>query len=173
MIPFKELVTERMVLRAPKASDAGPMHLFASDLRVAAMTTSIPHPYPPGAAQSYLDGVVSRLDKEVLWSIDASPSGGAEFVGLIVARHVDSEIGYWVGPPFWRTGYATEAAAEVTRYLIDECGHAVVTATVFVENLASQAVMRKAGFRQDGDLLQFSVARATEVRSLRFVHDAG
>ncbi len=43
--------TERLVLRPLRASDAGPIRLHSSDRRVARMTTSSPHPYPPGAAE--------------------------------------------------------------------------------------------------------------------------
>jgi RimJ/RimL family protein N-acetyltransferase len=40
----------RLVLRPLRPSDAGLMTLYASDRRVAEMTTSIPHPLPPGMA---------------------------------------------------------------------------------------------------------------------------
>ena len=46
-----EIRTERLVLRPPRPSDAGPIGHYCSDPRLARMTASIPHPYPPGAAE--------------------------------------------------------------------------------------------------------------------------
>ncbi len=51
--------TERLVLRPLRASDAGPITLHASDERVARMTAAIPHPYPPGAADAFIEGTLS------------------------------------------------------------------------------------------------------------------
>jgi RimJ/RimL family protein N-acetyltransferase len=44
----------RMILRPLRASDVGLVTLYASDRRVSEMTTTIPHPYPPGAAEAYV-----------------------------------------------------------------------------------------------------------------------
>ncbi|MEM6906013.1 MAG: GNAT family N-acetyltransferase, partial [Pseudomonadota bacterium] len=53
----QELRTARLVLRPLRPSDAGPMTLYCGDERLARMTASIPHPYPPGAASAYIDAV--------------------------------------------------------------------------------------------------------------------
>jgi RimJ/RimL family protein N-acetyltransferase len=156
--------TGRLTLRPLRASDAGPMTLYASDPRVARMTTSIPHPYPPGAAEAYIAGQARRVGERV-WAIDASRIGAGELVGLIVHRAHDAaegEIGYWVGPPFWNTGYASEAlAAVVARVLAD--GTESLVARVFADNPASAHVLGKAGFVPDGEVHAHSVARGETV----------
>ena len=167
-IEHRELSGDRLCLRLPRISDAGPLALYAGDERVAAMTTSIPHPYPPGAAEGFIDVVLNGRSPEVVWAIDATPDGGEELIGLISVKRAAVELGYWVGPPFWGTGYASEAAAMVCRYLLEECGTGRISATVFFDNPASQRVLTRAGFRHSGETWVYSIARQMEVPARTF-----
>ena len=47
--------TEFFDLRPLRRSDMGLIDHYAGDARVARMTTSIPHPLPPGATEAYVD----------------------------------------------------------------------------------------------------------------------
>ena len=105
-----EIRGERLLLRPPRMSDSGPLSLYAGDERVAKMTAMIPHPYPPGAAEAFIAAATSGRSPEAIWVIDATPDDGAEMVGVIGVKHGHAELGYWIGPPFWGTGYASEAA---------------------------------------------------------------
>ena len=151
--------TERLVLRPLRASDAGPISLHASDQRVARMTASIPHPYPPGAADAYIEGTLTGRRAEEVWAIDATPLGGEELIGVIGYTPATGRIGYWVGPPYWNAGYASEAVAALVAHLMSARGLERLDATVFADNAASAAVLLKAGFREIGQSSGFSVAR--------------
>ena len=156
------IATERLTLRPLRPSDAGPMTLYASDPRLARMTTSIPHPYPPGAAEAYIAARLEGRTGEAVWAIDAMPEGGAELVGIILHRPDTGEIGYWVGPPFWNTGYASEALAGLVAHLFGS-GLDRLTARVIEENGASAHVLEKIGFTQTGIGEMFSAARGCVV----------
>ncbi|PJN96140.1 hypothetical protein CNY89_04300, partial [Amaricoccus sp. HAR-UPW-R2A-40] len=54
-----DLVTTRLRLRRLVPADAALVHLYASDARVATMTTSIPHPNPEGASEAFVQRVHS------------------------------------------------------------------------------------------------------------------
>ena len=151
--------TERLVLRPLRLSDAGPITLHASDERVAWMTTSIPHPYPPGAAQAYIEGSLTGRLTEEAWAIDATPSDGEELIGVVAYKPEQGELGYWVGPPAWNVGYATEAVRALVAHLFAARGLERIDATVFADNAASAAVLAKTGFREIGQSSGFSVAR--------------
>lgn len=155
----------RVRLRRPRISDTGPLALYAGDRRVASMTTSIPHPYPPGAAESWVTAILTGRSPETVWIIDATPDDGAELVGVISLKREKAELGYWVGPPFWGTGYASEAAELVCRHLLDT-GLDRVFASVFFDNPGSQRVLARTGFRQTGETWLYSVARQVEVPAL-------
>ena len=168
MMRFQTIATERLILRAPRPADAGPMTLFAGDKRVANMTTSIPHPYSRQMAETFIEQIAAGKHREHVWAMDASNHGGAEFIGLVVLKKESHEIGYWVGSPFWSTGYASEALTGVLAYLRTVPGLPEITASVFFDNPASQQVLRKAGFVETGQTWLHSVSRGVEVPSITF-----
>jgi RimJ/RimL family protein N-acetyltransferase len=153
------ITTERLVLRPLRPSDAGPITMHSSDERVARMTPSIPHPYPPGAAEAYIEGTRNGRRSEESWAIDATPSGGEELIGVIGYKPEARELGYWVGPPSWGVGYATEAVRALVAHLFRTRSLDRIDATVFSDNAASMAVLAKAGFAEIGNSTGYSVAR--------------
>jgi ribosomal-protein-alanine N-acetyltransferase len=78
-------------------------------------------------------------------------------VGLVVlnVRGVDeTEVGYIIHRPFWRCGFATEAAAVCRDYALTVLGSDDVIALIGPENVPSQGVARKIGLRPEPDLVQ-------------------
>jgi len=157
--------TERMTLRSLRPSDAGLLSLYAGDARVAQMTASIPHPLPPGAIEAFIERSVQVRTSETVWALDATKIDGPELIGVIsVDDGVDigEEVGYWVGPPFWNTGYGTEALEGVIAHRFDE-GVSRLTANVFQDNPQSAQVLLHCGFVYTGDGEGYSVARGAVV----------
>lgn len=165
MTHWKPLSSARLSLRALRDADEGPITLYAGDQRVASYT-DIPHPYPPGAAKAYIASALSQQG-QLVWALDATPSGGADFVGVIGFRPAKQSLGYWIGPPFWRQGFATEAATALTDFLLMQ-GLDVVHATAMTENKPSQKVLERAGFLRSGIESRFSIARNAEVQIVTF-----
>ena len=160
-IPEQAVVeTERFDLRPLRKSDMGLIGHYAGDKRVATMTTSIPHPLPPGSAEAFVARALSKDRDEDIWAIDGTKSGGAELMGVISLKPLDrnqSEVGYWVAPVFWNTGLASDAV----KALIDANPNADDTmfASVFQDNPASAQVLTHCGFQYLGDAESYSVAR--------------
>lgn len=151
MIFPEVLETERLTLRRPRPSDAGPISLYAADRRVAEMLESMPHPYPPGAAEAFIATCLKPDAVEHVWVMDAQKIDGPEFIGVIgVKRDADApRLGYWVGPPFWNTGYASEAATAVVGAVRD-AGASGIAARIVKTNDASAHVLVNAGFKEVG-----------------------
>ncbi|MGV6813206.1 MAG: GNAT family N-acetyltransferase [Brevirhabdus sp.] len=159
-----QIESERFDLRALRASDAGPMSLYAGDDRVANMTTSIPHPYPPGAAEAYIASVTGENPRQHVWVIDGTRAGQAELLGLISLMPLGSkqaEIGYWIAPPMWNTGIASEAVATLLE--ANPLGNSAYFAQVFQDNPGSARVLTNHGFEYIGDAEAFSVSRGANV----------
>ncbi|RMF40056.1 MAG: N-acetyltransferase [Alphaproteobacteria bacterium] len=160
----------RLMLRAPRRSDAGLIRLYAGDPRVARMTESIPSPYPPGAAEDFIDGLASGRRSDHVWIMDGTPCGAAELIGAISAQPAGEaafRLGYWVGPPFWNTGYASEALASLIPVLF-EAGVERLEARVFVDNPASAHIVARAGFVAGRRVEVYSVARGEMVPARAF-----
>lgn len=96
--------------------------------------------------------------------IDGSAQDGAEIMGLISLKTVDdrqSEIAYWVAPPYWNTGLGSEALRAL---VLANPGQAeTLFASVFQDNPASARVLTNSGFEYIGDAEAFSVARNAKV----------
>ncbi|WP_372885813.1 GNAT family N-acetyltransferase [Shimia sp.] len=155
---------ERFVLRPLRRSDQGLIEMYAGDEAVARMTSSIPHPLPPGSVEAYIARARADDRLEDVWAIDGSAAGGSEIMGIIGLKRVDLgkvEIGYWVAPAFWNTGLASEAV----RALIgaNPMQSDTIFAAVFQDNPASARVLTNCGFQYLGDAESFSVARNAAV----------
>lgn len=156
--------TERFTLRPLRVSDAGLIQHYAGDLRVAGMTSRIPHPMPPGAVEAYVARAMKADEDEFIWAIDGTCDDGPEVKGVISLKRMDraqSEVGFWTAPPFWNTGLASAAL----QLLVDSnpFGDTAMFATVFQDNPASARVLSHCGFEYLGDAESFSVARDATV----------
>lgn len=168
--PPPSLVAERVELRPLRRADAGPLALYAGEARVARMTSSLPHPYPPGAALAFIEGSATT-DQGAVWAIDGSRSELPDLVGTIGLGRPGAhgaDIGCWIAPPFWGRGLAREAVrAVVGARLFD----APVRGVVFQDNPASARVLEAVGFRRSGEGEAFSVARGEPVATWVYLHD--
>ncbi|MEM8793501.1 MAG: GNAT family N-acetyltransferase [Pseudomonadota bacterium] len=169
-----ELTTKRLTLRTLRPSDAGLMTLYCGDPRVARMTAAIPHPYPPGTAEAFIEAVLAGRNTEEIWAMDATQIGSSELVGVVGFKPEKRKLGYWVGPPFWNTGMASEAVEAVVDYLLGKRRVPQITASVFTDNPASAQVLNKLGFEPGQVHQTFSVGRdgIVDTRDFTVTHQA-
>ena len=173
--PQVELATKRMRLRRLRPADAALMTLYASDARVARMTFQIPHPYPPGAAEAYVERARSDGTKELVWALDTGEDGENGLIGLISLKPGpggEAEVAYWVAPAFWRTGYAGEAIEAVAGWAAAR-GLVALTAQVFQDNVPSIKVLTRAGFAYEGAGEVHALARHAVVPTFRYRRELG
>ena len=156
--------TDRFVLRPLRKSDMGLIELDGGDKRVARMTTTIPHPLPPGSTEAFVTRAMSDDRDEDVWAMDGTIADGSELMGLISLERMDreqSEVSYWVAPPYWNTGLASDAVQALVE--ANPLGNHTMFASVFQDNPASARVLTHCGFEYLGDAESFSVARDTAV----------
>ncbi|HNW58588.1 MAG TPA: GNAT family N-acetyltransferase [bacterium] len=157
MIGHPVLQTERILLRPFQLADAAEVQRLAGDFAIADTTASIPHPYPDGAAEKWIEGYRTRFEegKEVVFAIVLRE--GQLLAGAIGLHHLDNpgevgELGYWIGVPYWGRGYCTEAAAAVIAYGFAQLQLQRIYACHFRRNPASGRVMAKNGMAMEGCL---------------------
>lgn len=126
---------------------------WSNDPRVRSSRTS-PLPNGPETYRNRLGGTLGRNGDTLglLVCVDGERVG---FLYLIREKpgdrpHRRAELSCWVAPEFWGDGYATEAADLAVEHGFDAIGLHKVTAKAYATNEASQRVLEKVGFREEG-----------------------
>jgi [ribosomal protein S5]-alanine N-acetyltransferase len=147
--------TQRLILRPFQSTDASNVQELAGDMEVARTTLSIPHPYPDGAAESWIGSCRKRADDGEGFPFALISKESNTLIGCmslnIDKSHVRGELAYWVGKPFWGNGYATEAAKQLIDFGFEDLLLNKIWAAAMTRNPASSNVMKKAGMRFEGE----------------------
>jgi ribosomal-protein-alanine N-acetyltransferase len=152
------LTTGRLVLRPFTLTDAPEVQRHAGRFEIADTTLNMPHPYPDGAAESWI-GTHQKtweLGSGLTLAITLKESGQlAGAIGLTINKdHNRAEMGYWVAVPHWGKGFCTEAARALLDYGFTELKLNKIYATHLTRNPASGKVMQKMGMKYEGCLRQ-------------------
>ncbi len=152
------LTTERLLLRSFTMEDIPALLPLIGAREVAATTLRIPHPYTVDDAKQFLeysDGVWAKGEGArfgIFLREGEKLCGG---IGLQSHReHNQAEIGYWMGVPFWGSGYCTEAVRAVLAYGFGTLRLNRIHAGHFSGNPASGRILRKVGMSYEGRLRQ-------------------
>lgn len=153
MLPQPSLLTERLALRPCRERDVPALVALAGDLRIAATTGTVPHPYTPAAAHGWLASHAPAwiADSQIHFAIvDRSLD---ELRGVISLRREGegiANVGYWIGVPYWGQGLATEACATLVAFGFDHWALRAINGRHLPENPASGRVLLKNGFIRQG-----------------------
>ncbi|WP_083507980.1 GNAT family N-acetyltransferase [Aureimonas frigidaquae] len=175
------LTADRLRLRRWRAEDGAVFHRLNSD-------PDVMHHFGFRRTRAESDAMREdlnrRLDAEGMSFLAVERLLDARVLGMVglIRTHAPSplapevEIGWRLLPEAWGQGYATEAARRCLRYGLDELGLTRIVSWCVVDNLASEAVMRRIGMVQAGFLDNPSVDAARHphlVRHKYYVLEAG
>ncbi len=168
--PWPSVKTRRLTLRGPRGGDAPRMARLADDFEVARMTTRIPHPFTVEQAEGFITRMERRDQaREAVFVIENEDEGLIGVLGLHPGP-AGTEIGYWLGRPFWGAGYATEAARAALAWARADWGRRFIVSAHFADNPASGAVLIKAGFLYTGEVApRHSMARGEDAATRMMV----
>jgi RimJ/RimL family protein N-acetyltransferase len=132
---------------------------LASEVAASGEREALPPGVPstPGELAEWFAGGDHRQDRGAAVHLVMVDRRSARMVGSIGVFHPDwevgsAEIGYGVRSDERGKGYATEALAAVARWLLTDVGIQRAWLTANTDNVASQRVAEKAGFRREGTL---------------------
>jgi ribosomal-protein-alanine N-acetyltransferase len=156
------LVTERLVLRPPRTADVPAMRVAlrqnAAHLRPwsiapapgedPASLTSVSravlrHRAEWKSGQTYVFLIVSREDEGTIL-------GRIALGGLHRGAFQNAYLGYWIDAGHEKRGLMTEAVGAATSFAFAAAELHRVQAAVMPNNIASQRVLEKAGYRREG-----------------------
>ena len=153
------LRTDRLRLRPFIAEDAPAIEELAGTREVADSSISITHPYSLAAAKAWIAGLPHFFRTGTALHFAATLQSSDELIGSVSLSDIDThnahaELAFWVGVPWWRSGYAMEAAREIVRFGFVELFLNRIYARRLARDTASGELLRKLGMRREGVLRQ-------------------
>jgi RimJ/RimL family protein N-acetyltransferase len=146
-----EIRTERLLLRPLRREDAPAIAAGCADPDVPRFIPFVPESYSAADAEEFLDKALAREDRddrERTFAITEPPSD--TLLGAVTVRMREGgSVGYWLAREARGRGITTEAVRGAVSWA-QEQGIRRLTLTAHPENLASQRVAQKAGFRPIG-----------------------
>lgn len=163
------LITERLLLRELRLSDAPAVAAGAGDQRVARFLIEVPSPYPVALARRWISARIAwwELGRGVTFAIARRDAPDALLGSISLRRHVRdrrAELGYWLAAAAWGHGYATESATAAVDFGFRQLALARIYAQVIVGNDASMHVLDKLGMVNEG-------TKRRHIRKDRRLHD--
>lgn len=170
------------MLRPFELSDADDVKRLAGDKAIADTTTAIPHPYEDGMAEEWIATHRPKFESGELLNLAIVSLTSKELIGaiglMISPIYERAELGYWIGRPYWKNGYCTEAAKAVLRCGFTTLNLNRIYSYHFSRNPASGRVMQKIGMSHEGstpqhlkkwnkfeDLEQYGILREQWIKS--------
>ena len=135
-------------------SDGPAVQALAGDKAIADTTLNIPHPYEDGMAEAWIGSHAERFQKGEGVDYAVTLREDRSLIGAVGLSRDDrsnrAELGYWIARPFWKRGFATEAARAVVAYGFGVMALHRMTSHHMARNPASGRVMQKLGMQREG-----------------------
>ena len=145
-----ELRDGDLVLRHWTEDDVPAIVAGCNDPEVAYWIPMIPHPYTEADALAFIRDEILPGQLKLAIELDGDVVGG---IGLGVnAYHYKGTIGYWMAARSRGRGVCTRALRLLVRQALADGGLQRVDLTTDPDNVASQRVAEKVGFRREGVL---------------------
>jgi [ribosomal protein S5]-alanine N-acetyltransferase len=147
-----------------------------TDEEISRNTLRIPYPYTEADADQWLDLCEKNArNPEKLFAIrDATGYliGGIGIGDDLSEGATAAEFGYWLAKPHRGRGIMTQAISTYTDYAFQHLGLSCLYAIPFINNVASQRVLEKAGFQRESLLPQYHVKNGVQIDAVRYVKSA-
>ena len=142
----------RVNLRPFVMADAPEMARLANDYDIwKTVSNRFPHPFTLEHAYERIEAANAIVPLRTL-----AICLGEALAGWIILKpqedisRVSSEIGYWIGKPYWGQGVAREAIELMTQYGFTELNHSRIYAIVMSCNPASRKALLACGYQDEG-----------------------
>lgn len=159
---FPLLPLNDIVLRELQATDCKPFYSYLSDPMVNKYVSEEDTPKSLDAAKEELKywGNLFSNRRSVYWGIarkDTDMLIGTAGFNVWSRTHRRAEVSYDLARPHWGKGIMTRTLRAICDYGFSAMELNRIQATVATDNMASIAVLRKVGFREEGVLRQYGI----------------
>jgi RimJ/RimL family protein N-acetyltransferase len=164
------LVLRSCEIRSWQARDLDSLVTHANNRNVSInLRDRFPFPYTRRDGRQFIK-LARRMEPESFFAIavDGAAVGGIGFVPQHDVDRVSSEVGYWLGEPYWGLGISTEALMAITRYAMESHSFTRLFALPFAHNAASCRVLEKAGYVLEARLRKSAIKEGRVVDQLQY-----
>ena len=165
LLPDPPLCDDAILLREWSETDVPAVVAACQDPAIVRWTAMIPSPYGERDALEWISGQAQeRRDGRALeLAITGRRSG--ELLGAVALSNVSlaqrrSGVGYWLAPQARGHGHATAAVRMLGLWAFEQLGLGRLELFTDVENVASQNVAERCGFRREGLLRAHLLVRS-------------
>lgn len=165
MLVFPLLRTDRFILRQLRIADFPSLVQHANNRKIADRIINLKFPFrEPDAAfrLAYVNKGFKQKTHYCFAIIHEEMCIGEISLHLTKDR-TGAELGYWLGEAYWNQGFVSEAIPAVVNFGWERLSLQRIQASCDTDNLASQRVLEKSGFRElavAGQTLVFEVERS-------------
>lgn len=146
MIDFK--------LRRWEEKDAESLVKHANNFNIAKfLTDQFPHPYTLEQAFKFISMAnSSEITNIFAIEVNDEACGGIGLHPQTDIMRLNAELGYWLSEKYWGNGIVTEAIIQTVKYGFEHLHIHRIYARPFGNNISSQKVLEKAGFKLEARL---------------------
>ena len=147
------LETERLILRPPNESDVPAISAIMNDPEVTANLLMSP-PFPEGEVVAWIRDRREAWEKRERFAAAVVLKQTDELIGTcslinVSREHMNAELIYWLGKPYWGKGYMTEAAGRMLKFGFEELELERISVGCFARNKTSARVIEKLGLKYE------------------------
>jgi len=165
-----KLSRERLILRDLKRADASSIARHVNNRNITRYLLVVPYPYSLKDGHAYVSSCIknARKPERTEYSLGITLKKHDEVIGIITLTDIDQfqgtgKMGYWLSQNYWRQGIMTEAAVALIDFAFKKIKLRRINISAFVENKASNGLIQKLGFVQEGTSRKKVRCRATGI----------
>jgi RimJ/RimL family protein N-acetyltransferase len=146
---LKTFKTERLVCRITNADDLEALCACQNtpDMNGAIYFFTYPCTFDEG--RKWIARAEKGLETQTEWLFSVFLMDSKTYIGNInlhKTKDGEGEIGYWICPGYRGQGFASEMSRGIVKFGFSNLGFERIFATTALDNLASQKILKKAGF---------------------------
>jgi RimJ/RimL family protein N-acetyltransferase len=151
-LPITIATTNRIVIREMVVEDLDELYRLYADPEITRFLEPLyeDHEAEVEFTKAYIKNMYGFYGYG-MWSLLDKKTGSLIGRAGLNNREIDSEIqielGYMIGVPYQRQGYAYEACQEILKFAVDKLECYKVNCFIDYENVASQSLVKKLGFQ--------------------------
>lgn len=170
---MKIKVSDEFELTEIRHEDKSSFIKYLSDDRIYRNTLSIPSPYKESDADQWIRHN-QKIFEDHGTHYNLAIRQHEELVGVIGLLDPGephphrAEVGYWLAPHLWNRGIMTTTLRRFMSHAFEHFDLSKLTAYVFAGNSASEKVLAKCGFQQEGRFQKHYVKDGRSIDSIAF-----